>query len=73
MRILGAIFLSLALLAEAADLRAGGGLTDGPLLAHQVSAALTAGAAFLALALVVVLALIVRPRDNRVGVGHGRK
>jgi EmrB/QacA subfamily drug resistance transporter len=37
-------------------------LTGSALLAHQVSAALTVGAGLLALALIVVLLLIVRPR-----------
>jgi predicted MFS family arabinose efflux permease len=36
--------------------------TGSTLLAHQVSAALTAGAGLLALALIVVLLLVVRPR-----------
>jgi hypothetical protein len=36
-----------------------------PLLAHRVSAALTAGTAMLVLALVLVLALIVRPAKPR--------
>jgi EmrB/QacA subfamily drug resistance transporter len=42
---------------------AGGAALDGrAMLAHQISAAMTLGTAMLALALVVVLAVIVRPR-----------
>ena len=39
---------------------AGGRLDGGPLLAHRISASLTAGAVLLALALII--ALVVRPR-----------
>jgi EmrB/QacA subfamily drug resistance transporter len=42
-------------------------LTGSALLAHQVSAALTVGAGLLAIALIVVLALIVRPRRTAEG------
>jgi hypothetical protein len=41
------------------------GLSAGDLLAHRVSVALTVGSAMLALALLLVVALIVRPRGRR--------
>jgi hypothetical protein len=40
------------------------------LLAHQIGAALTAGAVLLALAFVVVLALIVRPDRSTTAPSH---
>jgi hypothetical protein len=52
-----------------------GGLSADDLLAHQVSVALTVGSAMLVLALVLVLALIVRPgtrAPHAVRSGGGR-
>ena len=49
-----------ALVAVFAAADAGGTLHDGVLLAHRIAASLTAGAALLALALLIALA--VRPR-----------
>jgi EmrB/QacA subfamily drug resistance transporter len=47
-------------------------LSGGDLLAHRIAAALTAGAALLAIALVVVVALLARSRKEAAGDVEGR-